>query len=107
VLPLMLGLGVPYRFVAKLEVGEMPFIGTFLKQMGHLKFDRTDPQSRLRQARSWKNFAQRRICFLSFRKARSPERMACDVPTWRFQGCRRDRRAGHSGVACRNTPLSA
>jgi 1-acyl-sn-glycerol-3-phosphate acyltransferase len=46
----MLGLGVPYRFVAKLEVGRMPFIGAFLKQMGHLKFDRTDPQSRLRQA---------------------------------------------------------
>jgi len=50
VLPLMLGLGVPYRFVAKLEVGRMPFIGKFLDQMGHLKFDRTDPHSRLRQA---------------------------------------------------------
>jgi fatty-acyl-CoA synthase len=50
VLPLMLGLGVPYRFVSKLEVGRMPFIGKFLDQMGHLKFDRTDPQSRLRQA---------------------------------------------------------
>ena len=50
VLPLMLGLGVPYRFVAKLEVGRMPFIGKFLDQMGHLKFDRTNPQSRLRQA---------------------------------------------------------
>ena len=50
VLPLMLGLGVPYRFVAKMEVGNMPFIGTFLSQMGHLKFDRTSPESRLRQA---------------------------------------------------------
>jgi 1-acyl-sn-glycerol-3-phosphate acyltransferase len=50
VLPLMLGLGVPYRFVAKMEVGRMPFIGTFLKRMGHLKFDRTDAESRLRQA---------------------------------------------------------
>jgi 1-acyl-sn-glycerol-3-phosphate acyltransferase len=50
VLPLMLGLGVPYRFVAKMEVAHMPFIGTFLKQMGHLKFNRTDPESRLRQA---------------------------------------------------------
>ena len=50
VLPLMLGLGVPYRFVAKMEVAGMPFIGTFLKQMGHLQFDRTDPNSRLRQA---------------------------------------------------------
>jgi 1-acyl-sn-glycerol-3-phosphate acyltransferase len=28
----------------------MPFIGTFLQQMGHLKFDRTDANSRLRQA---------------------------------------------------------
>jgi fatty-acyl-CoA synthase len=50
VLPLMLGLGVPYRFVAKMEVRGMPFIGTFLGQMGHLWFDRTDPNSRLRQA---------------------------------------------------------
>jgi acyl carrier protein len=50
VLPLMLGLGVNYRFVAKMEVSHMPFIGTFLERMGHLKFDRTDPESRLRQA---------------------------------------------------------
>jgi 1-acyl-sn-glycerol-3-phosphate acyltransferase len=56
VLPLMLGLGVPYRFVAKMEVGGMPFIGTFLKQMGHLKFDRTDPESRLRQAQEMEEF---------------------------------------------------
>ncbi|MGB2643848.1 MAG: AMP-binding protein [Candidatus Acidiferrum sp.] len=50
VLPLMLGLGVPYHFVAKMEVGSMPFIGTFLQKMGHTKFDRSDPQSRLRQS---------------------------------------------------------
>ncbi len=51
VLPLMLGLGVPYRFVSKMEVRAMPFVGTFLDRMGHLKFERTDPESRLRQAR--------------------------------------------------------
>src|SRR6266478_3595369 len=56
VLPLMFGLGVPYRFVAKMEVGRMPFIGTFLKQMGHLKFDRTDAESRLRQAQEIEEF---------------------------------------------------
>jgi 1-acyl-sn-glycerol-3-phosphate acyltransferase len=50
VLPLMLGLGVNYRFVAKLEISRLPFIGTFLRQMGHLSFDRTDPNARLRQA---------------------------------------------------------
>jgi 1-acyl-sn-glycerol-3-phosphate acyltransferase len=50
VLALMLGLGVPYHFVAKMEVGGMPFIGTFLRQMRHTKFDRSDPQSRLRQS---------------------------------------------------------
>ena len=50
VLALMLGLGVPYHFVAKMEVGGMPFIGTFLRKMGHTKFDRSDPQSRLRQS---------------------------------------------------------
>ena len=50
VLPLMLGLGVPYHFVAKMEVASMPFIGTFLQKMEHTKFDRSDPQSRLRQS---------------------------------------------------------
>jgi 1-acyl-sn-glycerol-3-phosphate acyltransferase len=56
VLPLMLGLGVPYRFVAKMEVRGMPFIGAFLDRMGHLKFDRTDPESRLRQVREVEEF---------------------------------------------------
>lgn len=49
VLPLMMGLGVPYRFVAKGEVNDMMFIGTFLNKMGHLSFDRHDANSRLRQ----------------------------------------------------------
>jgi 1-acyl-sn-glycerol-3-phosphate acyltransferase len=46
VLPLMMGLGVPYRFVAKSEVHNMPFIGIFLRKMGHLSFVRTDSGSR-------------------------------------------------------------
>jgi fatty-acyl-CoA synthase len=50
VLALMLGLGVPYHFIAKVEVGGMPFIGTFLRKMGHTKFDRSNPESRLRQS---------------------------------------------------------
>jgi acyl carrier protein len=49
VLPLMMGLGVSYRFVAKGEVNNMIFIGTFLNQMGHLSFDRHNAKSRLRQ----------------------------------------------------------
>ncbi|HEY2544845.1 MAG TPA: 1-acylglycerol-3-phosphate O-acyltransferase, partial [Candidatus Acidoferrum sp.] len=51
VLALMMGIGVPYHFVAKMEVGRMPFIGTFLSKMKHTKFDRSDSQSRLRQLR--------------------------------------------------------
>lgn len=49
VLPLMMGLGVTYRFVAKGEVNRMPFIGTFLNKMGHLSFDRHNANSRLKQ----------------------------------------------------------
>jgi acyl carrier protein len=49
VLPVMMGLGVSYRFVAKGEVNEMPFIGTFLNQMGHLSFNRHDANARLKQ----------------------------------------------------------
>lgn len=56
VLPLMSGLGVPYRFVAKQEVHEMPFIGTFLRQMAHLSFNRTDADSRLRQAEEMEEY---------------------------------------------------
>ena len=46
VLPLMGALGVPYRFVAKSEVHDMPFIGTFLRKMKHLSFVRADSNSR-------------------------------------------------------------
>ncbi|MBS1840602.1 MAG: AMP-binding protein [Acidobacteria bacterium] len=52
VLPLMMGLGVPYRFVAKKEVHAMPFIGTFLRKMGHLSFDRTANVSRREAAQN-------------------------------------------------------
>ncbi|MGC1483374.1 MAG: AMP-binding protein [Candidatus Acidiferrum sp.] len=51
VLALMMGLGVPYHFVAKMEVGRMPFIGTFLTKMKHTKFNRSDAGSRMRQMR--------------------------------------------------------
>jgi fatty-acyl-CoA synthase len=51
VLPLMLGLGVSYRFVSKVENRNIPFIGTFLKQMGHLTFDRADRDARLNQSK--------------------------------------------------------
>src|SRR5205807_10456965 len=37
-------------FVSKMEVRSMPFIGTFLRKLGHVWFDRRDPQARLRQA---------------------------------------------------------
>ena len=46
VLPLMMALGVPYRFVAKSEVRRMPFIGTFLQKMKHISFVRSDSNSR-------------------------------------------------------------
>jgi 1-acyl-sn-glycerol-3-phosphate acyltransferase len=50
VLVLMGALGVEYHFVAKKEVHSMPFIGTFLRKLGHFSFDRSDPQARARQA---------------------------------------------------------
>jgi fatty-acyl-CoA synthase len=58
VLPLMMGLGVPYRFVAKGEVNDMVFIGTFLKQMGHLSFNRHDAKSRLHQVREIEDYLE-------------------------------------------------
>jgi 1-acyl-sn-glycerol-3-phosphate acyltransferase len=46
VLALMAALRVSYRFVAKSEVHQMPFIGTFLRKMGHLSFVRSDANAR-------------------------------------------------------------
>ena len=59
VVVLMEALGVPYRFVAKNEVHKMPFIGTFLLKMGHLSFDRNDPESRLRQTSEMEDYLRR------------------------------------------------
>jgi 1-acyl-sn-glycerol-3-phosphate acyltransferase len=59
VLALMQGLGVSYRFIAKMEVHRMPFIGTFLRRMGHLAFERTDPNSRLRQEEEMEDILRR------------------------------------------------
>ena len=56
VLPLMLGLGVAYRFVAKGEVNQMAFIGTFLNKMGHLSFNRHDASSRLQQVEQMEEY---------------------------------------------------
>ena len=42
-----LPLGV--RFVAKGEALEMPLIGKIIRRSGHLAFDRSDPQARIRQ----------------------------------------------------------
>jgi fatty-acyl-CoA synthase len=42
-----------------MEVHGMPFIGTFLRQMGHLSFDRTDANSRLRQAEEMEEILRR------------------------------------------------
>jgi len=50
VLPIISGLGVSYRFVSKVENLKLPFVGTFLKQMGHLTFDRSDADERLKQS---------------------------------------------------------
>lgn len=59
VLALMHGLGASYHFVAKMEIAHMPFIGTFLRRMGHLTFDRADAQSRLRQSEQLEELLRR------------------------------------------------
>jgi|SRR5579872_31275 len=50
VLVLMAALGADFHFVAKGEVGSMPFFRTFLRKLGHFAFNREDPQARLQQA---------------------------------------------------------
>jgi 1-acyl-sn-glycerol-3-phosphate acyltransferase len=59
VLFLMAALGIDYRFVAKIEVHSMPFIGTFLRKLGHVAFDRSDPQARLHQAEELEELLRR------------------------------------------------
>jgi len=59
VLALMLGLGVSYRFVSKIENRRIPFVGTFLEKMGHLTFDRADRDARLNQSKEIEYLLQR------------------------------------------------
>jgi fatty-acyl-CoA synthase len=47
------------RFVAKGEAGSMPFIGTFVRRVGHLTFDRGDSQARVRQSDDVTGFLNR------------------------------------------------
>src|SRR5260370_35880118 len=42
-----------------MEVRHMPFIGTFLRQMGHLDLDRTDPNSSLGQVEEMEEILRR------------------------------------------------
>ena len=39
-----------YHFIAKSEINDMPFIGTFLRKLGHFAFERTKLRARSRQA---------------------------------------------------------
>jgi len=66
VLPLMLGLGVPIASWRKWKSAGCPSFGHVLKRMGHLKFDRTDPDHDCARLDERKNPAQRRICFSVF-----------------------------------------
>ena len=60
VLPLMMGLGVPYRFVAKMRSGQHAVHrNVYERQMGHLSFDRTDTGSRLQQAEEMEDFLRK------------------------------------------------
>jgi 1-acyl-sn-glycerol-3-phosphate acyltransferase len=59
VLALMAALGSEYHFVAKSEVHQMLFIGTFLRKLGHFAFDRSDPRDRVRQSQQIEDALQR------------------------------------------------
>lgn len=50
VLAVMAILQTNYHFVAKNEINNMPFIGTFLRKLGHFAFERTRLRERSRQA---------------------------------------------------------
>jgi len=58
VLVLMAAIGVNYHFVAKSEVRDMPFIGTFLRKLGHFAFDRSNQRARLQQEEQIENALQ-------------------------------------------------
>jgi len=60
----MLGLGVPYRFVAKSEVLNMPFIGTVSEKMATSSFDRTNTGARRRAAQNLRGYFAQAIRFV-------------------------------------------
>ena len=90
VLVLMAALGVDYHFVAKSEVHSMPFIGTFLRKLGHFAFDRADPQARLRQAEQMEEALQQGESVFVFPGGHvHARRKACGPFTWALQSRRR------------------
>ena len=108
VLPLMLGLGVPYRFVAKMEVRDMPFIGTFLRQMGHLSFDRTDANSRLRQAEEMEEILRSGESVFVFPEGTfTADDGVRPFQLGAFKAAVSRERADHSGFARRHAQISA
>ena len=50
VLAVMAVLDTPYHFIAKNEINDMPFIGTFLRKLGHFSFERGKLRARSQQA---------------------------------------------------------
>ena len=49
VLVVMALFGTNYHFVAKSEINDMPFIGSFLRKIGHFSFERGKIRARSRQ----------------------------------------------------------
>jgi 1-acyl-sn-glycerol-3-phosphate acyltransferase len=86
-----------YHFLAKSEINDMPFIGTFLRKLGHFAFERGKLRARSRQAEEMEKALLRHICC----GARSaPISVGC-VP-----GGRQDRQANRACCAARRAALS-
>jgi 1-acyl-sn-glycerol-3-phosphate acyltransferase len=66
VLVLLAAIGADYHFVAKSEARKIPFIGTFLRKLGHFAIDRRNPRARLRQFAQIENALKQRQSVLLF-----------------------------------------
>ena len=105
----MAALGTDYHFVAKSEVGSMPFFGTFLRKLGHFAFKREDPAraSAASGSRSSRRCATANP-FLFFRREHSRRSPACvHFHLGAFKTAIAARAADCAHCACRNAPRAA
>ena len=95
VLVVMALFGTNYHFVAKSEINDMPFIGSFLRKIGHFSFERGKIRARSRQVEQMEKALLRGESVFVFAEGTLPPSRECVLFTW-GRSARPSKREGRS-----------